>query len=578
MVETSSQTDPVSMVNKEVDFSKRMKSRSVSFGCTKLVNKGTQTPTINLCTTGTQTEKVVKQTSNEIANVLNESICSVTDDEHDEPFVPEYEEDSSQESGTEEAAEEHKTSLCYTVFWQCLKPLFQICLKCGSVATITKVSTIRTMLTVEHVCIQGHHEKWRSQSMLKKLPEGTLRLAAGILFSGLGFQGTKDLFTIAGIQFFSKTQFFSIQKAILFPAINHVYLTYQDIILERLRSLSNVEVVGDGRCDSLGYSAKYGTYSLMDSTTNQLICFIVVHVANAGNSVAMEKYGLIKTLDSLEETGVNVACLTTDRHISIRKYMREDRSKILHQFDIWHVSKSVKKKLTKAAKKKVCNKLSGWACCTCNRNAQLLKEKWISLVYHVRGIHEWDGCELYRECEHEEYSLAKQMRKKWLENDGPAYNALKNIVLDKQLLKDLPQLRFFKHTGQLEVYHALLNKYCGKRFAYSYAGMVARTQLAVLDHNSGVTKEQACTKDGTLRFKVVFTKVTGNWVAKKVMVTKDKNYQHELMDETIQMAKKEKQPKYFLLPEVPANIATVENPGKDVVISRTTSRFMERKK
>ena len=108
--------------------------------------------------------------------------------------------------------------------------------------------------------------------------------------------------------------------------------------------MSNVEVVGDGRCDSPGHSAKYGTYSLMDSTTNQLICFIVVHVANAGNSVAMEKYGLIKILDSLEETGVNVACLTTDRHISIRKYMREDRSKILHQFDIWHVSKSVKKR------------------------------------------------------------------------------------------------------------------------------------------------------------------------------------------------------------------------------------------
>ena len=88
------------------------------------------------------------------------------------------------------------------------------------------------------------------------------------------------------------------------------------------------------------------------------------------------------------------------------------------------------------------------ACCTCNGNAQLLKEKWISLVYHV---YEWDGCELYKECEHEEYSLAKQIRKKWLENDGPADNALKNIVLDKQLLKDLPQLRFFKHTGQLEV-------------------------------------------------------------------------------------------------------------------------------
>ena len=49
------------------------------------------------------------------------------------------------------------------------------------------------------------------------------------------------------------------------------------------------------------------------------------------------------------------------------------------------------------------------------------------------------------------------------------------------------------------------------------------------------------------------------------MVTKDKNYQRELMDETIKIARKEKQPKHFLLPEVPANIATFENPGKDVV-------------
>ena len=73
------------------------------------------------------------------------------------------------------------------------------------------------MLTVERDCIQGHHEKWRSQSILKKLPEGTLRLYAGIVFSGLGFQGTKDLFTICGNSVIFKNTVFLNSKGNTLP-------------------------------------------------------------------------------------------------------------------------------------------------------------------------------------------------------------------------------------------------------------------------------------------------------------------------------------------------------------------------
>ena len=47
--------------------------------------------------------------------------------------------------------------------------------------------------------------------------------------------------------------------------------------------------------------------------------------------------------------------LTTDRHVQIRSFFRIEYSEILHQFDVWHFGKSVKKTLSETVKK---NRLS----------------------------------------------------------------------------------------------------------------------------------------------------------------------------------------------------------------------------
>ena len=76
--------------------------------------------------------------------------------------------------------------------------------------------------------------------------------------------------------------------------------------------------------------------------------------------------------------------------------------------------------------------------------------------------------------------------KAWLKESSFAYAALKKIVLDKRLLNDLKYLTDFNHTGTLEVYNSLYNKFSPKRLHFSSPGMIARAQLAVLDFNHAI--------------------------------------------------------------------------------------------
>ena len=58
------------------------------------------------------------------------------------------------------------------------------------------------------------------------------------------------------------------------------------------------------------------------------------------------------------------------------------------------------------------------------------------------------------------------------------------------LLKDIGMLAEFIHTCVIVMYHGLMER------SNSYDGIGARTQLAVLDHNHNVVRNQAQTKEG----------------------------------------------------------------------------------
>ena len=90
--------------------------------------------------------------------------------------------------------------------------------------------------------------------------------------------------------------------------------------------------------------------------------------------------------------------------------------------------------------------------------------------------------------------LKKQCSKKWLRSGSLVHTTLKNIVYNKTLLRDIKMLTGFHHTGALEVFHSLILKYCPKRQHFSYVGMQAWIELAILDHNYNTNRKQATSK------------------------------------------------------------------------------------
>ncbi|KAH7972492.1 hypothetical protein HPB52_012661 [Rhipicephalus sanguineus] len=123
-------------------------------------------------------------------------------------------------------------------------------------------------------------------------------------------------------------------------------------------------IAGDGRSDSPGFSAKFGTYSMLDVTANKIIHLELVQVTGSffmcthrqphlssysvfndfqsnevGGSCHMELEGLKRGLNYLQGRRVKVSTLITDRHAQIRKYLANNHSDTDHRYDVWHVGK-----------------------------------------------------------------------------------------------------------------------------------------------------------------------------------------------------------------------------------------------
>ena len=141
----------------------------------------------------------------------------------------------------------------------------------------------------------------------------------------------------------------------------------------------------------------------------------VSHVGIDGNSARIELDSLKNVLQRLYGYVINVSSLTRDRHTQIRSFLWKNKKDIRRQFDVWHFAKNIKKHLLIAAKKKCCSELDPWikaimnhfwwCCATCKGDVKLLREKWTSILYHIKNVHEWEDHSLFKGCANREYTF-----------------------------------------------------------------------------------------------------------------------------------------------------------------------------
>ena len=164
------------------------------------------------------------------------------------------------EGESESEVEPSDSNKKYLVFSNCLDHLLKRCPKCGVVVTGHKKKTTGSMLSVEMTCLDGHITHWDSQPIIKRKPVGNLLLAASILFTGNTFASVSRLASCLNLQFISESVFYDTQQWFLFPVLKQAWKNEQQMVRQELVNKSAINLSGDGRCDSPGHSAKYGTY------------------------------------------------------------------------------------------------------------------------------------------------------------------------------------------------------------------------------------------------------------------------------------------------------------------------------
>ncbi|XP_056457818.1 uncharacterized protein LOC130391621 [Gadus chalcogrammus] len=465
--------------------------------------------------------------------------------------------------------------------------LFRTCHICAAQITDKKVTTTGSQLKIEWTCLNNHHGKWASCPDARGMAQNNLLVSAATLFSGTTFTEVHEWASILNLQLLKKSQYYSIQSDYLIPVVHFAYKDHHENLIRRLirqkAEGESIELCGDARSDSPGYSCKYYTYSFQLLSSNEIIHFELLQVTEASSSVAMESQGCRRGLNHLIfNEGVDIDLFTTDRATSVRKIMREEFQNVHHEFDLWHVSKGIKKKLVALANKKENRVLQGWirailnhfwfSCSSCGESAEELKRRWTSVLHHICGEHTWEQDGRKWACPHPALNPDQQRTKRWLQPESQVFKSLRNIVEDKRLLKDLEQMTRFKHTGSLEVYHNVMLKYLPKRLHFRYDTMVARTQLAILDNNYNVGRQQTETSEGLPRYSMVFPKQSKEWVAKKIYEPTSQYFTQHLVKLVLER-REERTPEDIPHVQRPANIATKERPPKEDVIWKHQSRF-----
>eukprot|EP00079_Xenopus_tropicalis_P030340 XP_012826273.1 PREDICTED: RNA pseudouridylate synthase domain-containing protein 1 isoform X1 [Xenopus tropicalis] len=347
-------------------------------------------------------------------------------------------------------------------------------------------------LSVIGRCSKGHcFHLWDSQPVAGDIALGNLLTSAAVLFSGSNFYKVEDMSQLMGLQLISYDMHYNYQRMFLFPTIDK----YWQCERRRLK-----EAMGWKKMCLSGnkQGSKYSTYTFTDVETKHILDFQVVQKSKTSTSLEMEKLIFETCLDRLLEEHYDVEAIVTDQHPAIEELMCEKYSPVVHKYDVCFYAQKVKRQLVAASKRRKCSQISKWipaiiqhlewASRTSHGDAELLREKWQSLLLHVTNHDELDGFRVCHVCCNK--ALNPHSRSlPWIRKWSPAFHALRGVILSSKLTKDLACLSQFSSGKEVTLYHCFLQKYRPNKISFRMDAVDARTKLAALAYNANVHME-----------------------------------------------------------------------------------------
>ena len=392
------------------------------------------------------------------------------------------------------------------------------CPRCGCQDISSQLAEVGTLVIMTLTCssCQGR-SLWHSQPYCHNTPAGNILLSAAILFAGATATKVMRIFRHMNLACITTRTFFRHQNNILIPAVHTVWNRQQQFAIAMLQSEQRDAVLGgDGRADSPGYSAKYGSYTTMELESNIVLDIQLVQSNQCGGSYHMEKMGLQKSVEFLLKDMLHIGTIITDRHRQIGSWIAENLQGCRHLYDIWHVAKGLRKKLQAIAKEKGCEVLREWIDSIINHlywcvvsspsdSPELVLAKWKSVLNHLQNKHTGHEDPLFPDCTHALLS-GREARKKWIQPSSKLAVKLEKVVMSKSLLKDIQKLSGEHQTSVVEAFHSLIIQFAPKSIVFSFSAMKCRLELAALHYNENGGRSQARTKDGKLQFKIRYPK------------------------------------------------------------------------
>lgn len=116
--------------------------------------------------------------------------------------------------------------------------------------------------------------------MTGNIPTGNILLSSAVLFSGCNINKVFRLFRFMNVVSISVQSFHKHQRDYLWPSIDCVWTKARECLIRTIKERAGpVVLAGDGRSDSPGHCAKYGSYTLLDVRSGKVIELQLVQVS-----------------------------------------------------------------------------------------------------------------------------------------------------------------------------------------------------------------------------------------------------------------------------------------------------------